>query len=153
MADDQPLAHAREPLLSRCADASAATAADWRPRRWPGGIGCAPRAYLIVQFERRDRFAELENLYRQAAVAIEPRGIQEPPKPSWRSRRSAGPAIAAAADSRAAFSWRVSGNSSKLTRRLDLFRTDPGLEVLQGNIQVKAGSRSFSGPRARRPTS
>jgi serine/threonine protein kinase/predicted Zn-dependent protease len=138
VADDLPLVHAREPLASQVRRGLRRN----RRRLAAAALGVLAvaavlGAYLNIQFERHDRYNEVLSLYNQGDAAISRGDFSSAgillDNASFRANQQA------LRPARSLLKWETLGNfPGKLRNKLELLWADPGLEELQGRIQIKA---------------
>jgi serine/threonine protein kinase/predicted Zn-dependent protease len=145
VADDLPLVHAREPVVSRVRRRLRRN----RQRLTIAGVvllaaAAILGAYANFQFERDERYQEVFALYRQGCAAIEQGEFKQ--AEIWldgaakRARRSELEVI------RNQLKWETFwGLGAKLRSKLELLWTRPGMEELEGQIQLKASVAKLVG--------
>ncbi len=138
VADDLPLIHAREPLISRMGR---------RLRRNRRRLATALivlmagaavlGAYVNFQFERYERFSEVKALYMEGSAAIDKREFKE--AQIWlnnAAKRANHPELASL---RNIVKWRTVWDfGDRLRQKLELLWTNPPMEELEDNIRIKA---------------
>jgi serine/threonine protein kinase/predicted Zn-dependent protease len=138
VADDLPLIHAREPIVSQIGRGLRRN----RRRLATAALVLVATAavlgvYLNVQFERHDRYNEVNNLYRQGVAAIDRSEFKSASLLLDNAAFRASQPVRA--PSRNLLRWQTLVNfPARLRKKLELLWVDPGLEELQGQIQIKA---------------
>ena len=138
VADDLPLVHAREPLVSRLGRQVRRN----RRRLFMAAavllaVAALLGAYVNFQFERFDRYKEADKYYQEGFAALERRQFKE--AEIWFDNALARAHNSELVAFRSLMHWQsFMGFGGKLRRKLELLWTSPPMDELEGKIQMKA---------------